>query len=317
MISLSETCRVLGDDARLRLLRLLRAGRLNVSELTDVLGLAQSGVSRHLSLLKKAGLVRESRTGGFTFYEAAREASGTEAHAAWDLLDRHFDAAAEPIYREDDVRWQEVQRQGRERSAVHGTEERQLVPGRSWVAWSRALGHLLPACDVVDVGCGDGYLTVEVARWARLVVGVDPSVALLQRAKGLASKLGFRQVQWRKGTMEALPLDDVSVDVVLLSQALHHAEDPAVACSEAWRVLRPGGQVLILDLRDHDQAWVAGRLGDRWLGFDPAVLRGWLERAGFAGVRVEIGAKAKGEPFAVLIASGRRPATTAPRSRRK
>jgi ArsR family transcriptional regulator len=317
VISLSETCRVLGDDARLRLLRLLSAGRLNFSELTDVLGLAQSGVSRHLSLLKKAGLVRESRTGGFTFYEAAREGADAEARAAWDLLDRHFEAAAEPIYREDDVRWQEVQRQGRGRSAVHGTEERQLVPGRSWVAWSRALGHLLPACDVVDVGCGDGYLTVEVARWARLVVGVDPSAALLQRAKALASKLGLRQVQWRKGTMEALPLDDVSMDVVLLSQALHHAEDPAVACREAWRVLRPGGQMLILDLRDHDQAWVAGQLGDRWLGFDPAVLRGWLEGAGFASVRVEIGAKAKGEPFAVLIASGRRPARASSRSRRK
>ena len=62
--------RLLGDEARLRLLRLLTRERLNVKELTSVLGIAQSGVSRHVGLLREAGLVTEARVGGFTFLRA-------------------------------------------------------------------------------------------------------------------------------------------------------------------------------------------------------------------------------------------------------
>lgn len=315
MIALSETCKVLGDDARLRLLRLLRAHRLNVSQLTEVLGLAQSGVSRHLSLLKKAGLVRESRTGGYTFYEAERDGGEADVHAAWQLLDRHFDLATDTVYREDDMRWREVQRQDKEQREVHGTDERQLVPGRSWRAWSRAMAHLLPSLDVADVGCGDGFLTLEMARWAKSVVAIDPSAAVLARARALAAKRPLGHVRWRKGSMEALPLADHSVDLVVLSQVLHHAEAPAAACAEAWRALRPGGRILVLDLRDHDQSWVAAQLGDRWMGFEPGVLRGFLVTSGFTRVQLDADARTRQEPFAVLIASGQKPVRRVARRR--
>src|SRR5687767_15834638 len=88
--------RLLGDDVRLRILRLVAAERLNVSELTGILGIAQSGVSRHLGLLKDAGLVAEEREGGFTYYRlAAAVETGSNGHGPlWALLRSHFDAAA-------------------------------------------------------------------------------------------------------------------------------------------------------------------------------------------------------------------------------
>ena len=298
--------RLLGDEARLRLLRVLSLERLNVTELTAVLALAQSGVSRHLGLLRRAGLVQESREGGYAYYTAGP----TPEHAdVWALLERHFaDAAGDPVVRADEARLREVQRARKERFATHGTEHGQLVPGRSWAAWARALGLLLPPWRVADVGCGEGYLTVETARWASHVVAVDRSPEVLARARALASRRGVANVSWEVGEIEALPLPDASVDLVLLSQALHHAADPSRALREACRVLVPGGRVLILDLRRHDQAWVKERLDDRHLGFDDAELVDLLAAAGFVESRTATGASLADGPFAVVVASATRPA---------
>jgi SAM-dependent methyltransferase len=305
--------RLLGDDARLRLLRLLAAERLNVSELTGILGIAQSGVSRHLGLLKEAGLVSEEREAAFTYFRIAPEVrSGVNGLGPlWPLLESHFAAAAaSPAGRADDARLEEVRRLRHENFESHDgpdAGERQLIPGRSWAAWARALGHLLPALRVADLGCGEGYLTIEASRWAARVVAVDRSPAVLARARALATRRRVRNVAWRQGELERLPIRDESVDVALLSQALHHAESPARALSEAVRILVPGGRVLLLDLREHDQAWVRDRLGDRWLGFGDQQLVSLLEGAGLVDVEVTIGARRTGDPFTVLVASGVKP----------
>src|SRR6476661_5520145 len=155
--------RLLGDEARLRLLRLLSLEQLNVTELTAILGLAQSGVSRHLGLLKDAGIVIEQQHGA-------------------------------------------------------GDERRQVVPGRSWAAWARALGHLLPPMDVADLGCGEGYLAIEASRFASRVIAVDRSDAVLRRARALATRRRVRNVTWKRGELERVPIREASVDLALLSQ---------------------------------------------------------------------------------------------------
>jgi ArsR family transcriptional regulator len=310
--------RLLGDDVRLRILRLLGAERLNVSELTGILGIAQSGVSRHLGLLKEAGLVAEQREAGYTYFSVADAlTSGTNGWGpVWPLLEAQFDAARSTAAgRADDARLEEVRRVRKENFDEHAGPDaraRQLVPGRSWAAWARALGHLLPPVRVADLGCGDGYLTIEASRWASRVIAVDRSKAVLERARALARRRGVTNAIWKRGELERLPIADASVDLALLSQALHHAEDPARALAEAARILVPGGRVLILDLREHDEAWVRERLGDRWLGFPDARLRGLLEHAGLSQVRVSVGARRARDPFTVLIASG-----VKPRSKRK
>ena len=296
--------RLLADGTRLRLLRVLSQDRFNVSELTGILGVAQSGVSRHLGLLKDAGLVTEEREAGYVYCRLADEGRTNGRAPLWALLDAQFAASAEDrAVQEDEARLQEVLRHRKENFETHG-DVRQLVPGRSWAAWARALGHLLPPLDVADIGCGDGYLTLEMARWARTVVGIDRSDPVLERAKALADRRHVTNVQWKKGEISRLPLRDASMDVALLSQALHHAADPEGTVAEAVRVLRPWGRVVVLDLREHDQAWVRTRFGDQHLGFSNAALERLLQDAGLREVRVQVGARLAGDPFVVLIASG-------------
>jgi ArsR family transcriptional regulator len=238
----------------------------------------------------------------------------------WPLLEAQFAAAEHSAaVRADDARLQEVLRVRRENFDQHAGPDtrdgRQLVPGRSWAAWARALAHLLPPVDVVDIGCGEGYLTIEVARWAKRVIAIDRSPAVLARAKALAGRRRAGNITFKRGELEHLPLDAAAVDVALLSQALHHATEPAHAIAEAVRVVRPGGKVLILELRAHDEAWVRDKLGDRHLGFSDDQLAGLLTDAGLTDVKVTIGSRGAGDPFTVLVASGTRGRRTQPGKR--
>jgi ubiquinone/menaquinone biosynthesis C-methylase UbiE/DNA-binding transcriptional ArsR family regulator len=310
MESLPGLFRLLGDEARLRILRLLASERLNVSELTTVLGIAQSGVSRHLGLLAEAGLVLERREGAFTWFSLA-PALGPGNGALGQLLHTHFaDSARDPRSREDQARLQEVLRLRKENFDVHASPDArrtgQLVPGRSWAAWARALAHLLPPLRVADLGCGEGYLTVEASRFASRVIAVDRSAEVLKRARALARRRKVNNVTWRRGEIEKVPIKDGGVDVAVLSQALHHAADPARAVAEAARVVAPDGKVLVLDLRAHGEGWVRDRLGDRWQGFEDGALARLLKEAGLKDVRVGVGARKSGDPFTVLVASGRK-----------
>jgi ArsR family transcriptional regulator len=166
---------------------------------------------------------------------------------------------------------------------------------------------LLPPLRVADLGCGEGYLTIEAARWASRVIAVDRSDVVLNRAKSLAARRRVGNVVWKRGELEKLPIKDASVDVALLSQALHHATSPARAVAEAARITVPGGRVLILDLREHREEWVRAKLGDRTLGFDDGELKRMLGDAGLVAARVGVGARKAGDPFTVLIAAATRP----------
>jgi SAM-dependent methyltransferase len=297
--------RLLGDEVRLRVLRLLAAEALNVTELTGIVGIAQSGVSRHLGLLRDAGLVTEERSGGYSWFRV-NPAVVENGAGVWPMLQAQFSQASDPVLRADDAKLQEVLRLRKESFAEHGAAEdaRQLVPGRSWPAWARAISYLLPPAEVADLGCGDGYLTIEAARWAKKVTAIDRSPEMLARGRALAKRRKVSNIAWKRGELEKLPLADESIDVAVLSQALHHAIEPRQALAEAARVLRPGGRLLVLDLRQHDQAWVQDTLGDRWLGFKDAELKKMLAEAGFTRVQLRVGARKTGDPFTVLVAGG-------------
>ena len=311
----SPLYRLLGDDARLRILRLLAAERLNVSELTGILGLAQSGVSRHLGMLKEAGLIAEQREGVYTWYRLSPRLQDADNGFGplWPLLQAQFEATGQgPDGRADDARLEEVRRLRKENFDQHSgpdARERQLVPGRSWAAWARALGHLLPPLRVADLGCGDGYLTIEASRWASRVIADRPLAA------GAREGPGARQTPRRAQHHLAAGRDRACAAPRRLRRRRHpftgaapRAQTPATRLSEAARIVSPGGHVLVLDLREHDQEWVTERLGDRWHGFSEEALEKLLAGAGLKDVKVSVGARRPGDPFTVLIASGRKPA---------
>jgi ArsR family transcriptional regulator len=209
----------------------------------------------------------------------------------------------------DDARLQEVRRVRRETFTRHGVDGRQgqIVPGRSWAAWSRALGLLLPPLEVADLGCGDGYLSIEAAAWAHRVIAIDRSADVLRRGRALAARRRAKNIEWKRGDLERVPLPDASVDVALLSQALHHAADPGAALREAFRIVRPAGSLLILDLKSHGEQWVRTTLGDRWLGFSEDDLRTLCQGAGFEQVTIRTGTRTPGDPFVVFVAAATRP----------
>ena len=303
MIDYAALFRLLGDAARLRMLHALGRERLNVSELVAITGIAQSGVSRHLRLMRAGGLIDEERDGTWTFYKARAAAAGDGAVGR--IL---ADVAATGRFRDDEARLKEVLRERAERRPA--PPDGRLVPGRSWAAWARALGFILPKLRVADLGCGTGQLAIEVASWADWVVGVDRDPAAIRRARGRSKRRGVDNIRWREGDVERLPLADGSVDLAILSQVLHCLEDPGAALAEARRILAPGGRVLILELFKHGEKWVRERLGHTRLGFLPAELKKVLLDAGFERVHVRRGDAKRDDPFKVVIADGRVPKGT-------
>ena len=295
--------RLLADTARLRMMRLLARERLNVSELTSILALAQSGVSRNLKLLNEAGLLQEQRNGGWAYFGVDPSRFPKEAAGLWPLLQSELATLKDA--HQDDARLAEVLRQRQEDFRDIGSSG--MVPGRSWAAWARTLSYLAPALVVADLGCGEGYLTLEVSRWARKVIGVDQSRGMLNKARDLANKHHARHVSFKLGNLENLPLEDTTFDVALVAQVLHaltgsgHRIKRSVSRAQARRQASAAGAS-----RSHDETWVKDRFGDVHLGFSEKQLTRLLKQAGFVDVRLDIGAKRRGDPFTVLIGCARR-----------
>ncbi len=300
MKALHASLRLLADETRLRALRVLVRQELNAGELTSVLGIAQSAVSRHLALLREGGLVRVRRQGRYAYFSAARDAG-----VVWDAIAGLVDGA--PDDQGDLARLDDVLRARDERRMGGGSARKDYVPGRSWAAWARALTLLIPGSPrVVDIGCGDGGLSLELARFAGHVTGVDKRADHLRKARARAKRARLRHVSFKKGDMQDLPFADGDFDLAVLSQSLHFADAPDEALAEAARVVTRGGRVVVIDLLPHDEEWVGDRLGHRSRGFAPARLRALMKNAGLTRIRAERLPGRSDEPFRPVLASGER-----------
>lgn len=302
-----QCLRLLGDETRLRLLRLLAEQSLNVSELTQILGLAQSGISRHLSHLRKMGLIQERREGVWTYYQLTTLPDQEEDLRLFGhYLHQQLQELDDPHH--DQLRLQEVLHQ--RKLGGPGLNERLLEPGQSWFAWSRLLERLLgtmqPRLRIADLGCGDGTLTLELAHCAEKVYGVDRDGELLRIARQHLQLQALENVELLQEQLEQLSLPDQSVDVVVLSQAIHHLQNPAVGLSQAYRICRPGGCLLVAELAQHQEQWVREKLQHAWLGFAPEDLSAMLEAAGWKAVRLEALPTSRDKLFQVLLAVARK-----------
>jgi ArsR family transcriptional regulator len=316
MQALANALKLLGDDTRLRILRLIAREPLNVSELTSILGLAQSGISRHLSLLRKAGLVEERREGVWSYYlvpaslhPAGAGPAGADDGApdpmlgtVWDFVRGRLGEGEDPF--SDLPRLAEVLRQ--RENFGGGLSEKLLEPGQSWFAWSRALAFLLPALDAIDLGCGDGTITVELSRFARRVVGIDANPRAVQAARKRAEREHRTNLEFKVARVEELEEPARSYDLAVFSQSLHHMERPEQGLGIAQGLLREGGRLVVVDLAPHRQEWVREKLGHVHLGFPPEELKDMLTAAGLEEVALEEVHQRRGEVFRVILATGSR-----------
>lgn len=301
MEKITQALRLLGDETRLRILNLTSQVPLNVSELTSILGLAQSGVSRHLGHLKKVGLLQERKEGVWSYYQLTDlDQLDEELKLFRSYLKEQLGALKDPF--RDEVRLKEILRQRED--TISGLNERLLEPGQSWLTWARTLSLFLPQMDVADLGCGDGTITVEIARFARSVVGIESSEKVLSLAKDLAKRKSLNHVTFKKEQIEDLSLATESFDFVLFSQSLHHLPQPELGLQQAARILRPGGRLIIMELASHEEDWVREKLGHQWLGFDSEALSTLMKKVGLTSISIETNPPRWGESFRVILASG-------------
>jgi ArsR family transcriptional regulator len=305
-----ETLRLLADPTRSRMLHLLHRGELAVGELQEILGLPQSRISTHLALLRKAQLVHDRRDGKKSFYSLARDLPVSVA----GIVDAALAASArEPKSAADQRSLQRIIEKRRQKAEQHfnlvaDRLGRNYCPGRSWEAIGQMLFLLTPRVRIADLGAGDGTLSRLLARQAESVHCDDNSPRMVQVGRALAKKEHLRNLTYILGNIEKVPLPDRSIDLALLSQALHHAENPRLALAEAFRILKPGGRLLILDLRAHRFEKARELYADRWLGFKENELHDWIEEAGFRQSEVRVVAKEVKEPcFETILATGMKP----------
>lgn len=304
-----KALRVLADPTRLRMLRLLEAEELTVAELQEILGMGQSRISSQLAQLRAGGLATDRRAGKNTFYRLAQPDGFTR-----QLLDLAAEAAADlPECTSDDAALDLVRSKRTDRArayfdALAGRFGRTYCPGRSWKALAEALLKAMPAQDIADLGAGEGTLSQLLAQRARKVIAVDNSERMVAYGTRIARENGFTNLEYRLGDIEAPPIEPGSVDLVIFSQALHHARRPERAMRAAFEMLRIGGRILVLDLLQHSFEDARELYQDVWLGFSESDLLRLMREAGFTEIEVAV-VDREAEParFATLLGVGSRP----------
>ncbi len=300
-MSVLKSLRLLADPNRLRLLLLLEREELSVAELQEILATGQSRISTHLAQLKQAGLVEDRKQGKNSLYVLKDR----------QLVDLLHSAAVEIPEAEEDARALQLVLEKR-RDKVRGYFDelagkfgRSYVPGRSWKGLAEMLLQLMPPMTIGDLGAGEGTFSQLLAQRAAKVIAVDNSAKMVEFGSKLARENGLANLEYRLGDLEDPPIEAGSLDLAFFSQSLHHALHPQKAVAAAFRLLKPGGRMVILDLKRHSFEQARELYADTWLGFSEVELRGFLTQAGFQGVQSWIVDREKGSPgFETILALG-------------
>jgi ArsR family transcriptional regulator len=287
----------------------LEEDELTVAELQKILGMGQSRISSHLAQLKRAGVVEDRRSGKNVYYGlTAKQERNPVRTKVSELI--HALAREMPETARDRTALQLALRKRRDKAREYfdelaGKFGRSYVPGRSWQALAHTVISLLPPLNVADLGAGEGTLSQLLAKTARKVIAIDNAPKMVEFGAQLAKRHGFSNLEYRLGDIEDPPIAKGSVDLAILSQALHHAIHPERAIAGAHHILRKGGRVVILDLLSHRFERARELYADHWLGFSEVQLHQFLEAAGFKNIEVTIVSREKQSPhFETVFATG-------------
>jgi ubiquinone/menaquinone biosynthesis C-methylase UbiE/DNA-binding MarR family transcriptional regulator len=288
---LVEVLKAVGETTRLRLLTLLAQGEYNVKDLTQILGQSQPRLSRHLKLLAEAGLVERFQEGSSVFFRISEisAAANLTAHlfaalnaddaqmqrdfSRADALKREKSDAAQTYFQAHAAAWNDIRALHAPEAEVEAAMLRAIGP--------KAIGFL------VDLGTGTGRILELFAERATRAVGFDVNRDMLAHARARLAAAGVRNTQLRLGDIFTLTLEDGVADVVVLHQVLHFLDDPAKTVTEAARLLKPGGRLMIVDFAAHCIEALRTDYAHRRLGFERASVEGWLMRSGLRSVHFE------------------------------
>jgi ubiquinone/menaquinone biosynthesis C-methylase UbiE len=280
----------LADPIRCRMLLPLERHELTVNEICSVLQLPQSTVSRHLKTLADDGWVSSRRDGTSRFYGMVMTDLDPGAQRLWPLIREQI--AGTNGAEQDERRLKSVLAKRRSKSEeFFASASGQWDHLRAELFGDRFHLHAMlslidPSLTVGDLGCGTGQVSELVAPHVAKVVAVDGSTDMVQAARKRLK--GLHQVEVRRGDMEALPIDDGTLDVAVVALVLHHVPEPARALAEMHRALKCGGRVLIVDMLPHDRIEYQQQMGHVWLGFSDKQITRFLTGAGFGEVRVRM-----------------------------
>lgn len=278
----------LSDETRGRLLHVLEARELTVSELTAALQLPQSTVSRHLKILSDEGWVTSRAEGTSRYYRRTRRLE-PDAEQLWDVVRSSLADSPEAAQDEERARAIEARRRTKSQEFFRtaagqwDSVREELFGAHPELPALLALAE--PTWVVGDLGCGTGQLAEELAPYVARVVAVDESPDMLEAVRRRLGTLESGDVEVRDGRLESLPVEDGELDVALFSLVLHYVPEPGRALEEAARALRPGGRVLVIDMVAHGREEYRERMGHQWQGFTEEQVKEWLMAAGFEGVR--------------------------------
>ena len=307
MASILKSLRLLADPNRVRIVLLLEREELSVAELQEILAMGQSTISTHLSQLKQAGIVEDRRTGKNILYRLKAFGNGTQDQVL-DVLRHAIKEIPEAGEDRDALRLALRRRQDKVRSyfdELAGKFGRQYVPGRSWQGLAETFLMLMPPLVIADLGAGEGTVSQLLARRAKRVIAVDNSEKMIEFGSSLARAHGVKNLEYRVGDLEELPIKKGEADVAFFSQSLHHAQHPPRALAEAFRIVKPGGRVIILDLLKHHFEEARALYADVWLGFSEVELRRMLGDVGFKDVNTSlVHREAEAPHFETILAAG-------------
>lgn len=306
MSELWDTIKLLSDSTRARILIILNDEELSVAELQEVMNMGQSRISSHLSLLRQGDLVIDRKEGKKTFYETNPSRNPSKAKLIDSVLSV-LRADSKAI--EDQINLKRVlnkRKQAAEEyfNSVAGRLGKNYCPGRSWEAIGHFLLYLTPKLKIADLGAGEGLISQLLARGAEKVYCIDNAPKMIEFGKSLSQMNDLTNLEYKLGDIENVPLKSKSVDIALLSQALHHANHPLKALEEAYRILEDEGRIIIIDLLEHNFEKARELYADVWLGFSQNKLYQLLKDAGFKQIEINLVSKETEEPyFQTILAS--------------
>lgn len=309
-LKLAALFQALADPTRLRILALLRVMELSVGELAQLLGQSQPRVSRHVRILADSGLVGRRKEGSWVYLQLS-EPARTEGLFE---LSKGIDAEAEQLFAADAARLESVRHDRAEAArryfeAHAATWESVRALHVADAEIEQAIASLLaggPIGALLDIGTGTGRMLELFAPKADSAIGIDRSSEMLRLARVKLEEAGISGASLRQGDMNALPLNDRSVDSIILHQVLHYAQQPGSAIAEAARVLKSGGQLLVIDFAQHDRAELKEQDAHLRLGFADDAMRGWFHAAGVELDRIE---RLEGGELTVILWRGVKPGT--------